>query len=335
MVDVRSPGEFLAGHIPGAISIPLFSDEERAIVGTLYKQVSRDAAMEEGLAIAGAKMKSLLLQGKAQLSPDRKMVLHCWRGGNRSKAMEWLFRFSGMPVMRLEGGYKSYRQTLHQFFTDNPFELFILGGCTGSGKTEVLAELKAMGEQVIDLENLAHHKGSAFGSIGEAAQPTTEQFENDIYHAFLQLDPSRPVWIENESQSIGRAHLPEGLWNQMRRSRLFAIEVDQDCRLDRILHDYSQTEDVFSLKVCFEKIQKRLGGLDFKLAMEALDKHDLRTAAALALKYYDKAYRFQLANWPAPMVVHLPMCNEVPDIATQLMTAGYPSGSKQLMKETL
>jgi len=331
IIDVRSPGEFQAGHIPGAINLPLFTDEERAKVGTLYKQASREAAMDAGLAIAGAKMKSLVRQGRAiAQNSNSKLLIHCWRGGNRSKAVDWLFRFSGLEVARLDGGYKSFRNALQAFFNENDFELNIVGGCTGTGKTEVLEHLRAAGEQVIDLENLANHKGSAFGSIGEEEQPTNEQFENDLFLEFIKFDPHRPVWLENESKNIGKTYMPEGLWDQIRASTLFALEVNEEVRLDRALRYYSDDVDITALKDCFERIRKRLGGLAFQQAVQALDKHDLRTAAAIALKYYDKSYRFQLANWPANKVIHFKECNDVAEITRQLLQYSRQPSSLKL-----
>lgn len=189
VIDVRSESEFAQGHIPGAINIPLFNDVERARVGTLYKQVSPEAAMKEGLIIAGQKMVDLAEAGKkASRRTSKKLLIHCWRGGKRSEAIEWLFRFTGLEVYRLTGGYKSFRQEAEAFFQKNSFRLNVLGGYTGAGKTEMLKALYHQGAQIIDLEGLANHKGSAFGGIGEAEQPSTEQFQNELYFQFLSLD---------------------------------------------------------------------------------------------------------------------------------------------------
>lgn len=317
IIDVRSPAEYIAGHIPGAINIPLFNDEERARVGTIYTQISPEEAFKEGLRISGSKMTDLVeaIQPYRNI-PEKEIIIHCWRGGKRSQAVQWLFNFSGANVNRLEGGYKSYRNALTSFFNKNPFTLRILGGSTGSGKTEVLHAMALKGAQVIDLEKLANHRGSAFGSIGEPEQPTSEQFENNLYLAFLGLDPAREVWLENESKSIGKTHIPNGLWEHMRNSKLYTIEVDKEIRLDRVLKYYSEPVDLELLKSCFERIYKRLGGLDYQSAIKALDERDIRGAAAIALKYYDKAYQFQLVNWPADKLVQVNDCDDV-DTATE------------------
>lgn len=321
ILDVRSPGEFAEGHIPGAISFPLFSDEERARIGTLYKQTSPESAMSAGLDIAGSKMRLLTELGKEIQTqfPDRNMVIHCWRGGKRSEAVQWLFNFNGIPASRLTGGYKRYRQHIQHFFEHNPFTLRVVGGATGSGKTELLHELKLLGEQIIDLEEMACHRGSAFGAIGMPPQPKTEQFENELFHRFLHLDPQRIIWIENESKNIGRVYVPESFWHQMRHSRLYVLELDMATRLQRVVEEYTSFQDQESLAAGFEKIQKRLGGLDYQLAIKALKEHDMTTAAKIALTYYDKAYTYQLGQWSGQEVIQVKMETDMKENARALI----------------
>ncbi len=175
--DVRSPGEFLHAHIPGAFSLPLFTDEQRKVIGTAYKQQSRQVAVKKGLEYFSERMKNMIEdteeiieKNKKNLPGDSRILVHCWRGGMRSRSVAWLLDLYGFKVFTLKGGYKAFRNwTLKQF--EKEYDLKILGGYTGSGKTFVLHEMKRNGEAVIDLERLANHKGSAFGSLGEASQP--------------------------------------------------------------------------------------------------------------------------------------------------------------------
>ncbi|MBN8678587.1 MAG: tRNA 2-selenouridine(34) synthase MnmH [Chitinophagales bacterium] len=292
MLDVRSPGEYEQGHIPGALSFPLFTDEERARVGKMYKQTGKEEAMELGLRIVGPKMADFVKTAK-KLAPERRLAVHCWRGGQRSGSMAWLFRQSGFEVVTLGGGYKAYRQhVLEHFGLFNP-RIVVVGGKTGSGKTKVLHALRDLGEQIIDLEGIAHHKGSAFGFIGEMPQPTVEQFENDLFAAITQLDHSKRIWIENESKSIGRVFIPLNFWAKMKAAPLVNIEIPFEDRLQNLLDDYVQT-DPAELQLAFNKIASKLGGLNLKLASEALDNGNYTEAAKIALSYYDKTYQHNL-----------------------------------------
>jgi len=301
--DVRSPGEYAQGHIPGAISFPLFSDEERAVVGTAYKQESRELALELGLEFVGPKMAGFVRQAK-KLAPDRRIAVHCWRGGQRSGSMAWLLRQADFDVVTLEGGYKAYRQWVLEAFEKNIFRLFVLGGGTGSGKTKVLWALQDQGEQIIDLERIANHKGSAFGFIGEMPQPTVEQFENNFHDALYQLDPSRQIWVENESRSIGRVSVPAGFWQQMKNAPLFNIEIPEPVRIQNLVDDYVGS-DRADLETAFLKIDKKLGGQHLKAALQALQEEDFPTAAAIALRYYDKTYQHGLETSSSPDIRHL------------------------------
>lgn len=288
LLDVRTPAEYAQGHIPGAVSFPLFSNEERAEVGTLYKQQSPQAAMERGLELVGPKMAGFVRRAR-ELAAGRELVVHCWRGGKRSGSMAWLLSMAGMQVSAIEGGYKAYRRYVLEQLEHPRWKFFILSGKTGSGKTDVLHELRKQGAQVVDLEGLACHRGSAFGALGQEPQPTTEHFANLLYDALSKTDPQQPVWLENESRSIGRVFLPEGFWKAMLRSPKFTIEIPLERRIQRLLRDYAGFPPE-ELKAAFQKIAKRLGGLHLRQALEAIDSGNLATAAALALRYYDKAY---------------------------------------------
>ncbi len=297
LLDVRSPGEFAQGHIPGAISFPLFSDAERALVGTCYKQQGKEQALELGLELVGPKMAGFIKQARV-LAPGRRLAVHCWRGGQRSGSMAWLFRQAGFEVATLVGGYKNYRRYVLEGFQDVPLQLLVVGGRTGSGKTKILKELALSGEQVVDLEGIAHHKGSAFGSIGESEQPTVEQFENNLFQTLCALDTQRRVWIENESRSIGRVYIPAAFWEKMRKSTLFNVQIPEAARIDNLLQDYVLT-DKSELEAAFLRIDKKLGGQHLKAALEALQADDFATAARIALHYYDKTYQHGLEHNPS------------------------------------
>ena len=293
VIDVRSPAEFENGHIPGAINIPLFSNEERAEVGTLYKQQGQEAAIIRGLEIVGPKMASFVRQAKALPHQDQLLV-HCWRGGMRSGSFGWLLNTAGLPAATLVGGYKSYRNFLLEFMASS-FQLYILTGYTGSGKTELLQKMKAKGEQVIDLEELAKHKGSVFGGMGQIAQPSSEQFQNELFWQLMEMDPSRPIWLEDESISLGNVFIPLPLWHQLRSAPLFHIKVGKAARVHRLVKEYGQF-DADMLEGAIQKLSKRLGGQHFKRALEALQENKLEEVAVILLTYYDKAYELGISK---------------------------------------
>lgn len=304
IIDVRSPGEFARGHIPGAHPLPLFSDAERAVVGTLYKQTGRDAAVLEGLRIVGPKLAGIVEQAWA-LASDGRIAVHCWRGGERSGSIAWLLVKAGFnEVITLQGGYKAFRNHVLGSFSDVP-ELLVLGGYTGTGKTETLQYLKDLDQQVIDLERLAHHKGSSFGALGEEPQPTQEHFENRLWNALRNVDRSRPVWLEDESQMIGRNKLPDTLYTALRTAPLFFADMSLQDRIERLVQDYGSfpTEQ---LGEAVQRIAKRIGPQHAKAALEALSTGDLHTVAALTLRYYDKTYAHGLSHRVATSVTTLP-----------------------------
>jgi tRNA 2-selenouridine synthase len=290
VVDVRSPGEFTHGNIPSAVNIPVFNDEERARIGTLYKQKGQESAIQLGLEIVEPKLLEMAESALAAAGQG-ELLVHCWRGGMRSASMCELFETAGIRTKLLSGGYKAYRNFVRQNF-ETKLDIRIVGGETGSGKTEILQELKKLGEQVIDLEGLANHRGSSFGAIGMDKQPTVEQFENILFDAWSELDPARRVWVEDESKAIGRVFVPEGLWQQMSEAPVYRVEIPFDVRVQRLIIDYASAPKELLLSA-LERIKKRLGGLDYKNAVEAFENGDLAGATAIALRYYDKAY-----NWP-------------------------------------
>ncbi len=295
IIDVRTPAEFEAGHISGAYNVPLFSNEERKIVGTVYKNSGRDAAVLEGLKYSGPKMHEYVIQIKKIVrGKSRKVFVYCWRGGMRSESMVWLFRLAGYDVCRLEGGYKNYRSYIRKDFGSER-KILILGGYTGSGKTDILKKLEGKGEQIVDLEGLAKHKGSVYGGLGQEEQPTNEQFENDIWEVWHKLDSKKPIWIEDESRSIGRVGINNPLYMQMFHSNVFFLDLPIEERVNRLKKEYTcfKLEQLKDLSV---KIQKKLGGNNLKNLMDSLEEGDFETAIRISLYYYDKAYLKGLAK---------------------------------------
>ncbi|HEY0978319.1 MAG TPA: tRNA 2-selenouridine(34) synthase MnmH [Flavobacteriales bacterium] len=318
VLDVRSPGEFRRGHLPGAINLPLFDDAERAVVGTLYKQEGRDAAMLEGLRIVGPKL-APMVEAARNHAPDGRIRVHCWRGGERSGSVAWLLGKAGFrEVLTLRGGYKAFR---HQVLQDlaSPRRLRVLGGYTGSGKTETLQHLKALGSAVIDLEALASHKGSSFGALGQAPQPTTEHFENLLWEALRAIDPEHIIWVEDESRSIGRVMLPQPFFEQMRQAPLLFADVPSTERVPLLVRLYGDhpRED---LAEALHRIEKRMGPQHCKAALEALERNDLHTVASLTLHYYDRAYDHGLSKRDARNIRTLPATvHDLPDLARRLI----------------
>ena len=291
VVDVRSPSEYLKGHIPGAINIPLFNDKERSVIGTEYKQKSRTNAIIKGLDFAIPKM-SGLVEKVREISTRSSILIHCWRGGLRSEHMALLFRVSGIHCAILEGGYQSYRRHLRESFSKST-KIIILGGFTGCGKTDILGRLISLGQQTIDLEDIAHHKGSAFGALGQLNQPTNEQFENYLFKYWQRLDPSQPVWLEDESKAIGSIFIPDEIFNQMRNSPVVKIEMDMGFRVKRLSREYSIfPPDI--LKESVIKLRKRLGDERMRIAVSEIEQSRFSKAIELILAYYDKTYRFGL-----------------------------------------
>ena len=300
VLDVRSPGEFAQGHLPGAVSFPLFTDEERAAVGTTYKQVGKAEAIDQGLGLVGPKLQALaararnLFEGQASRKP---LLIYCWRGGMRSGSVDWLIRTSEIPTARCDGGYKACRTHLNQVL-EAPRPYVVVGGMTGSAKTEVLHALHDAREEVVDLEGMARHFGSAFGNLDRHAQPSTEQFANDLAWRLVEIDAqtssgSRPIWVENESRQIGRVHVPETFHKHLRQSPVLELERTEDDRVKHLLSMYGDASRA-ALTDAFERIRTKLGGQHAQAAIAHVEAGELAEAARIALVYYDKTYRHGL-----------------------------------------
>ncbi len=293
-IDVRSPSEFERGHIPGSYTIPLLSDEVRAIVGTIYVQQGKNRAMHVAMEYVGPRLMELVDQAQAIYQKDKKpLAIYCARGGMRSRSVEWLFKLFQLPVEQVAGGYKAFRNwALQQFCTKQ--KINILGGKTGSGKTEKLYDLQKKGEQVIDLEALAQHKGSVFGG-DKARQATQQQFENDLAAQWSKLDSNKRVWLEDESRKIGSIIIPEALWVQMQESSVYVLETPIEERVKRILKEYGCLDKQFLLKA-LDEIKDYLGSERYYEVKELGLEGNLEGAIVLLLAYYDKKYEHGLGH---------------------------------------
>ena len=301
VLDVRSPGEFQHAHIPRAHSLPLFDNEERRVVGTAYKQESREKAIKIGVEYFGLKMRKMIEQVEAMLKDrsQKTIIVHCWRGGMRSAGVAWLLDLYGFKVYTVVGGYRAFRRwAINQHLQDHP--LGILGGYTGSGKTEVLHYLQQSGESIIDLEHLAHHKGSAFGALGQPPQPSQEMFENLFaFELWKQALKGKQIWIEDESQRIGHVNITKEMWTTIRNKPVFFIDVPFEERLNYIINQYGKLNRG-DLAAAIIRIQKRLGGLETKTALNFLAEDNIKECFRVLLHYYDKQYSKSLANRPEP-----------------------------------
>jgi tRNA 2-selenouridine synthase len=302
VADVRSPSEFNFGHIPGAVNIPLFNDKERSAVGIKFKKEGRLPAITEGLKQTGPNLTSKLEQG-LKIANNGRLLVHCWRGGMRSEAMAWLFSLGDIEVGILDGGYKSYRQYVLESLSEKR-KIIVLGGLTGSSKSHILRSLLASGQQIIDLERLANHKGSAFGALGQLTQPTTEQFGNMLFDDWKKLNRKIPVWIEDESRNIGLIFMPDRFYLNMQQTPTIVLMMDVRSRLPRLIEEYS-TYPPESLKESLLKISKRLGGDKTKDAITAVEAGDFGKAIEIVLHYYDKAYHFGLKKKESKNIIYV------------------------------
>ncbi len=298
IIDVRSPIEFSQGHLPGAINIPLFSDNERTLIGKSYKKESRLKAILNGLKVTVPKTTKLLeiiLQKTEKIKNKKNSLrIYCWRGGMRSSAFAWLARTIGFKTYLLKGGYKSYRKwVLNQFEADLPIRL--LGGKTGTSKTDLLKQINNKNIYVIDLEGIANHRGSSFGSLGMGEQPSSQQFENTLAELLNEFHESTAIeiWIEAESSNLGKCRIPNALYTKMKKAPILEIIKTKDERIDNLVNVYSQNSQK-ELKEAVNRISKRLGPQRTKEALNAIEKKEWSKACKAMLDYYDSCYEYEL-----------------------------------------
>jgi tRNA 2-selenouridine synthase len=289
LIDVRSEKEFSQAHIPGAVNIPLLNDDHRRQVGITYKSNGRDAAVVKGFDLVGEKFGDFIREVKRHTT-EKHVMIYCWRGGMRSGIMSWVLDMAGFKCFLLKGGYKSYRNYVLEVLKQ-PRNVLVIGGKTGTGKTEVLDALRKKGEQVICLETLASHRGSAFGALGMPPQPRNEMFQNMLAEEWIKADASRILFLENESMTIGPIVLPPRIFEAIRNSPLVEIRMSVQQRIKRILTEYGEFP-IDALVENTQKLAKRLGGLRTQQAVEALYQGDKATWVGHVLHYYDNTYGY-------------------------------------------
>lgn len=273
------------------MSLPLLNNEERHEVGIAYKKLGRDEAVRLGYKLVGHKFVAYIDEARSK-APNGEILIYCWRGGIRSNTMAWLLSSAGMRIFLLEGGYKEYRQWCLRLWS-RAWPLMVLSGKTGAGKTEILQELVAYKQDILDLEALACHRGSAFGGLGQPPQPSQESFENQLAWELGTLQDSTKIWIENESRFIGRLRIPDLFFDQTSKAPLISIDRELHDRARRILKDYG----TFSKELLIEKtisITKRMGGDRVKESVEALQADDWMGWVLPLLDYYDRNYQHSI-----------------------------------------
>ena len=302
LIDVRSPSEYYKGHMSNSINIPLFNNDERSIIGTIYKRSGREKAVTEGLKIVEKKIDYLLdtlfncinsyeikKLDHGNIQPTIK--IYCARGGMRSQSIAWLLEKYNFHTATLIGGYKKYRKwTLDSF--SKKWNIVVIGGKTGTGKTKLLQLLEKYNYQTVDLEGFASHRGSTFGGLGMQKQPTNEDFENKIAEKLINCNQSDPIFVEAESANIGKCKIPHDFFHQMKSSTRIEIVRSEANRLEELINTYSifNQED---LKDAVLRIKKRLGPQRTKIAIESIKNKKWDLVCKAVLEYYDKCYEHE------------------------------------------
>lgn len=287
LLDVRSEKEFDHARIPGAINLPVLNNEHRHLVGVKFKKKGREAAVILGFELVGPDFHNFILKTN-ELTDIKVVMVYCWRGGMRSTIMTWILEMAGYRVFVLKGGYKSFRN----FILDRlklSRKVIVLGGHTGCGKTEILKEMNKTGQQMIDLEELANHRGSAFGSLGLGSQPSNEFFENKLGILWNRIDETKFIWIEAESHTIGKVKIPDSVFEQLKNAPFVEVVCSREYRMQRILKEYGGFLKT-DLADCTSNLSKRLGNLRLTEALSALSDDRMFDWLTILMDYYDKTY---------------------------------------------
>ena len=300
IIDARSPAEFAEDHLPGAISLPVLDNEERARIGTLHKQVSAFEAKKQGAALVSRNIAQHLEAYFADKPRNYRPLVYCWRGGSRSGAFTTILRAVGWSAAQLEGGYKAYRRHVVELFETLPqqFRFQVVCGPTGVGKSRFLRALKECGAQVLDLEDMAAHMGSVLGAYPDRPQPTQKYFETLIWEALQGFDAAKPVFVESESKKIGKLHTPEVLLMEMRASPCINLTADIPVRVALLKEEYahflSDPRSLGQQLECLTQLQGRERIDAWKSLGEAGQWDEL--VADLLVRHYDPAYTRSLGK---------------------------------------
>ena len=306
IIDARTPLEFSEDHIPGAINIPILNNAERAQTGIVYKEQGAQAARILGLELTCHRF-PMIVSAVLEAAKGRPILVYCWRGGLRSESVSTLMEMTGHQVFKLAGGYKSFRNTVSSFFESFslPVQLIVLHGMTGSGKTEFLLQLPENKWTVIDLEGLARHRGSAFGSVGLGEQPSQKSFETILWNAFRNAPVDRPIVLEGESKRIGQINLPGNMYEVMAESTKVWCDVSIPTRVKRLTAEYAKEEYRQPIADALERIRKKLGGAQYEALKSRLAEWDIPgLAQGLIEGYYDRFY-YKVRKWEPQGTINL------------------------------
>ncbi|MZP31148.1 tRNA 2-selenouridine(34) synthase MnmH [Heliobacterium undosum] len=294
LIDVRSEGEYTEATIPGAVNIPLLSNEERARVGTIYKQKGPAEAREVGLEITGPKLPELYRNAQA-VAGKGPAVLFCWRGGMRSKTTATVLNLMGMETYRLEGGYKAFRRYVNEFLEQRigAWPFLLLHGNTGVGKTEILSALAQRGAGAIDLEAIAENRGSVFGHIGYQSVPSQQTFEGRLAMALNACRDKPGIFMECESRRIGRVVLPQNFFRRMQEGERILLYAPMAVRIQRLVDVYASQADRGKLLEAMSRLEQRLGKARVKQLTQWVEQEDYAAVAEVLLReYYDPLYGY-------------------------------------------
>jgi tRNA 2-selenouridine synthase len=306
VVDVRTPLEFAEDHLPGAVNVPLLSNDERVEIGTLYKQRGPQPARIRGLELTAHRFPAMVAEIGAKAA-GRPILVYCWRGGLRSKTVVDILELTGYDAVQLEGGYKAFRHGVEGYFVDfrPPAPLVVIHGMTGTGKTEFILRLDPAVFTVIDLEGLACHRGSAFGSLGLSQELSQKRFDTLLWDAFRRAPADRPIVLEGESRRIGRINLPGTLYDVMRQSVKVWAFASLETRVRRLMAEYALPEYRQGMAEALERIKPKLGGEHHREILGYLTTWDMpRFMEGLIVHYYDKLY-YRTREWTEDLTLSL------------------------------